>query len=191
MSLSRANIEVVAGPPSRSTFITVLAWLSIAGSGFVTFISLMQAAMFFLLFRDKFPIANREWPGHEQLPAFVQFLFSHPELFFATFWSLALLTLVASIGLLRRKNWARLYFIAVLALGCVWNLGGIWVQRQMLSTMPTSMRGAPAEFARNFELMGTIISIGTTIMAIAITILFVWLIKRLLSPAIRAEFDAP
>lgn len=185
------NIEAVTVPARRSTFITVLAWLSIAGSGFMTFISLMQAAMFLLVFRDKFPIPNRGWPGQEQLPAFVQFIFSHPELFFVTFWLLAVLTLIASVGLLRRNNRARFYFIVVLALGCVWNLGGIWVQRQMLAVMPTSVRNTPTEFAHDFELAGTVISIGSTIMAIAITVLFVWLIKRLLSPAIRAEFNAP
>lgn len=184
------NIEPVTAPARRSTFITVLAWLAIAGSGFMVFISMMQAAIFLVVFRDKLPIPNRGWPRREQLPPFVQFILSHPELFFVTFWLLAVSTLIASVGLLRRHNWARFYFIVVLTLGCVWNLGGIWLQRQMLAVMPTSIRGAPTEFAHDFELAGTVISIGSTIIAIAITVLFVWLIMRLVSPTIRAEFNA-
>jgi uncharacterized membrane protein len=156
----------------------------------MTFISLMQAAMFFLVFRDKLPDAHRAWPRQEELPVFVQFSFSHPEIFFVTLWALAVMTLVASVALLRRKDWARIYFIVVFALGCVWNIGGIWVQHQVLSSMETSVRQLPSDFNQNMRLFGTIMSIGSAVMAIAIAALFVWLIKRLMSPGVRREFNA-
>ena len=189
-SLPPSPIEVVAWARARSTFITVLAWVSIVLSSFATLIALMQAAMFFFLFRDKLSIPNRGWPGQEQLPAFLQFIFSHPEVFFVTFWSLTVLTFIAAIGLLRRKNWARLYFIVVLIFGIVWEVGGLWVQHKMLAVVPATMRAAPADFAKEFEIAGTVISVGTTVFAIAVAALFGWLIKRLLSRAVRAEFHA-
>ena len=190
MSLISETTETPVVTTSRSTFVSVLGWISLIGSGFVTLISLMQAAMFFLVFRDKLPDANRAWPGQQELPAFVQFVFSHPEVFFVTFWTLAVLTLIASIGLLRRKNWARIYFIVVLALGCVWNIGGLWVQHQIFSSMQATVRHVPSDFDHGMKLFGTIMSIGSAVMAIAITVLFVWLIKRLMSPHVRREFNA-
>ena len=104
MSPSPAQSETAGAVPTRSTFITVLAWLAIIGSGFAILVSLMQAAMYFLVFRDKLAAAQGHWPGLEQVPEPFQFFFSHPEVFLATFWSLTVLTFVAAIGLLWRKN---------------------------------------------------------------------------------------
>jgi len=53
------------------------------------------------------------------------------------------------------------------------------------------MRDTPSESARTFELATTVVSVGATVMAIAITALLVWIIKRLLSPAVKAEFNVP
>jgi uncharacterized membrane protein len=150
----------------------------------------MQAAMYFLIFRDKLAAAQGHWPGMEQMPVPFQFFFSHPEVFLATFWSLTVLTFVAAIGLLWRKNWARLYFIVVFALGILWNLGSLWLQHQVLSVASTTMRNAPPEFARQAEIFATVFSIGSVVIAIGIAVLFGWLIKRLLSRAVRAEFHA-
>ena len=182
--------QIAAGAPVRSTFITVLAWLSIIGAGGVTVISLLQAAMYFLMFRDKLASPRGHWPGLEQMPAPAKFLFSHPEVFVATLWSLGVLTLIAAIGLLWRKNWARLYFIVVLAFGIVWNLGSLWLQYQVISVASLTMRSAPPEFARQAEIFETVFSIFSVAIAIGIAVLFAWLIKRLLSRVVRAEFHA-
>ena len=175
---------------TRSTFITVLAWLSILLAGGGTLIAVMQAVVFFLFMRDQLSVHTRSWPGQEQLPAIVQFLFSHPELYFAIFWSLTVLTLVAGVGLLYRKNWARIYFIAVLAFGIIWQIGGLWLQRQVLGMVPSAMRDASSNFAKEFAVAETVISIGSTVFAAALIVLFAWLIKRLTSRIVRAEFHA-
>ena len=78
------NIETATALRGVLTFITSVPWLFIAGSGFMVFISLMQAAMFLLVFRDKLPFPTRGWPARTTT-AFVQFIFAHPELFFVTF----------------------------------------------------------------------------------------------------------
>jgi len=191
MSASPAGLATVAATPTRSTFITVLAWLSIIGAAGATLVSLMQAAMYFLIFRDKIAAVQGHWPGTEQMPGLAQFFFSHPEIFIAAFWSLSVLTFIAAIGLLWRKNWARLYFIAVLALGIVWNLASLWLQHLVLSVASTTMRNAPAEFTRQAEVFETIISIVSVAIAVGTAVLFAWLITRLLSRAVRAEFHAP
>jgi hypothetical protein len=150
----------------------------------------MQAAIYFFVFREKLAAAQGHWPGTEQMPASVQFLASHPEIFIAAFWCLSVFTFIAAIGLLWRKNWARLYFIGVLTFGILWNVGSLWLQHQVLSVASTTMRNAPAEFTKQTETFEAVFSIGSAVIAIGISVLFVWLIARLVSRAIRAEFHA-
>jgi Predicted membrane protein (DUF2127) len=149
MGASPAVLARGATAPTRSTFITVLAWLSIIGAGGATFISLMQAAMYFLVFRDKVVATQGHWPGTEQMPGLAQVFFSHPEILIATFCSLSVLTFIAAIGLLWRKNWARWYFIVVLALGIVWDLSNLWLQHQVVSVASNTMRNAGGESQRS------------------------------------------
>ena len=191
MNASPAGPATVAATPIRSTFITVLAWLSIIGAAGATLVSLMQAAMYFLPFRDKVAAAPTHWPGTEQMPALAQFFFSHPEIFITAFWFLSVLTFISAVGLLWRKNWARVYFIVVLGLGIVWNLGSLWLQHQVLSVASTTMRSSSPEFTKEAEVFETVFSIVSIAIAVGTAVLFAWLIARLLSRAVRAEFHAP
>ena len=175
--------------PVRSTFITVLAWLAIVGSGFMTFISFVQAAMLLLFFDGK-PFPVHAWPAQEKLPTAVQFFVSHPQFFIALFWSLAVLTLTAGIGLLKRKNWARWYFVGVLAFGILWQIGGLWIQHQMLSTFSSSVGQLPAAASDEFRGAETVMSVASLAFTVVVCGLFGWLIARLCSNSVRAEFNA-
>jgi hypothetical protein len=139
----------------RSNFVTVLAWLLIVGSGFVTFISLMQAVMLAFFFpADQFSVNSAPPHGIENAPPLMEFLFSKVRYFFLAFWLLALLTLVSSIGLLCRKNWGRLILVGIFSLGIVWNLGSIWLQWQMFSAFPQfSPKTQPDQFTQQMESM--------------------------------------
>jgi hypothetical protein len=106
------------------------------------------------------------------------------------FWSLSVLTLVAGIGLLRRRNWARIYFIAMLAFGIFLQLTGVWIQRQMMAVVPPAFETLPPQFAAEFELAQRLASVGAIVFTVLICVLSGWLIKRLLSRAIRVEFTA-
>src|SRR5438874_2556777 len=118
----------------RSTFVTVLSWVLIVGSGFFTLIAVMQALM--MLF-----VMPMEWSkgppkGIEAFPPIAQFLLSNVRLFFLLNWLAIIFTFASSIGLLHRKNWARIAIICVFAIGVVVNLGGIWLQSEMFSSFP-------------------------------------------------------
>jgi hypothetical protein len=176
--------------PSQSNFVTVLAWVLIVSSGLATFISLMQAATLTFVFPRGFWLNSQSPHGGENIPPVLQFLSSHVQYFFLAFWLLAVLSLVSSIGLVRRKNWARLIVIGILGLGVVWNLGGIWLQWQLVSTFNQLPAQAPPEFTQQMETMMVTLRVGTTVVAFAIAVLFAWLIKRLVSPSIRSEFGA-
>lgn len=148
----------------------------------------MQAAVWFLFMRDKFAGADLAFPGVEKLPPVVRYVVSHPELYFVVFWSLTVLTLIAAIGLLRRRNWARLYFVAVLALGIAWQLAGMWIQRELHTAMTGTLQDIPRDAADAFASVQTVIEVGTTVVVFALIVLFAWLIKRLVSEEVRAEF---
>jgi len=186
-----ATNQTAARAQGRSSFVTALAWTFIVLAGFATFISVLQALMFYFFFpADTFSQINAK--ELEEMPATLRFMMRHILGFFVLFWSLSAATFVSAIALLRRKNWARLAFIALMALGIVWNLAGLWLQAEMMPPLP----GAPAhdpraqEFQAHFETMMTVMKFATAVFAIAVSALFAWIIKRLASPSVKAEFDA-
>lgn len=186
-----ATSQAAAQAQGRSSFVTTVAWTFIVIAGFATFISVLQALMFFLFFPpDAFSQLDSA-KGLEEMPAIFQFMMQHIRWFFALFWTLSAATLVCAIGLLRRKNWARLAFIALMAIGIVWNLAGIWLQGHMMPPLPNAQvhDSRALEFQAHFETMMTIMRFATAAFAIAISALFAWIIKRLVSPSVTAEFD--
>lgn len=175
-------------PPVRSNFVTVLAWIFIAFAGFATFIALLQNVMIAFVFPLD-DIHARASMDAAKMPAFFAFAIDHLRWFFLTFLLVSATTFVAAIGLLRRWNWARLLFIAILGLGVIWNIGGIALQQFMMSSMPMPMPpNAPKDFADGFDVMRKIIVVFSAFMGIGFAVLYGWLIRKLLSPAIRAEF---
>jgi len=185
-TVSAENHEV-----PRSTFVTVLSWVLIVGAGFLTLISVMQALMFFFVLpTDRFWSTARPPKGIETFPPLIQLLLSNVRLVFLMNWLLILLTLVSSIGLLYRKNWARIIIVCIFGVGIVLNLGGIWLQSQMFSSLPHFSARAPAGFTQQMDTMVTVMRIGSGIFAVAIAGLLAWLIKRLASRPVRGEFGA-
>lgn len=181
------QIQAGTGTTTRSTFVTVLAWIFIVFAGFSTFISLLQNVMINTMFPLE-QMRSQGWSANQQMPAFFQFMLGHIQLFFLLFLLLSSSTLAAAIGLLRRKNWARLVFVAILALGIVWNVAGLVLQQVMFSSMSTPPSNAPAGFRAEFDHMTSIMFAFTVVMAVGFSVLFAWLIKRLVSAPIRGEF---
>jgi hypothetical protein len=190
VDIAPPTVQSAIPAQTRSTFITVLAWIFIVLGGFATFISLFQAAMITFVFPEaKFWSDPGPVRGLENLPPIARFMLANVTLFFVTVWTLLLVTFVSAFALLRRKNWARLYFVVLMALGIVWNIGGVSLQFGVLSTF-SPPEGTPPEFGRNLEVMHIVMGIANTVFAVVLTGLFAWIIKRLVSPSIRAEFNA-
>jgi hypothetical protein len=147
--------------------------------------------MFAFMFPADFFAPPQNAKGLEEMPAFFRFMFQHIKWFFVFFWTLSVSRLILAIGLLRRKNWARLGFIGLLVIGIVWNLSGIWLQEQMMSSFPKPTVHDPraADFHAGFETMMTIMRFAMAAFGIAVSVLFAWIIKRLVSRPVRAEFQ--
>lgn len=170
----------------RSTFVTVVAWIFIALSGFSTVISLVQNVLIQTLFRSAQMQQALHAPPPGSPPAAV-FLMSHMELFLLAFLLVSAFTLVSSIGLLKRWNWARLCFIGLMLLGIVWQLAGVGWQFAMFSSMQQlfSATAGGAPDMRPFLLAATILG---ALFALGFSVLFGWIAKRLMSAPVAAEF---
>ena len=180
-------VQEIESPPARSNFVSVVAWVFIAIAAFTTFISLLQNILINTVFPvDRMSEITASDAAHA--PAFALFMMQHIRAFVLMMLLAAVTMLVASIGLLRRMNWARLIFIALLALGIAWNLGGLILQQVMMSSMTRTMGQVPPDFATEFETMRHVTLVFGAVMALGISFLFGWIIKRLTSAGIRAEF---
>lgn len=171
----------------RSTFVTVVAWIFIVISGFMTLISILQNIMIFSVMggAGMSEAMTQPPPGMNGAAAMV---FSHIQWLFPAFLVIASLTLISSIGLLRRWNWARLCFVGLMILGIAWHVFGMVFQFLFMSSMQASfphegMHGAPD--MRMFFIATMVVSV---IMAVGFSVLFGWIAKRLLSAPIAEEF---
>ena len=173
----------------QSTFVTVLAWVFIVLTGFTTIITALQNVMLHVMSAD-FGLNNPDVstsPGMEQMPAIARFIFIHFNLIFAAFFIISLTVFIASIGLLKRKNWARLLFIAMLSFGIIWNIGGLVLQQYMMSNLPFGP-GAPQDIQRQMDIMMLITRIVSAVFALGFSLLYGWIIWKLSSLPIVSEF---
>jgi hypothetical protein len=144
----------------RSKFVSVVAWPFIVISGFGTVIALLQNIIVqFLGAQMGMMFQAGLSPGTS---CFTVLLISHLKLYFAILLAIFAFTFVSSIGLLRRKSWARLAFVFLMVVGVLWNLPGLI----------SSLR-APGVY---------------TLFTIVLIVLFAWIGKRLLSPIAVADF---
>lgn len=158
---------------NKSTFVTVLSWLFIVGSAFATFGSLMQNIMFSVVFKDEF----------SKIPQNASFFAGHFQVVLVVFFLLSILMLVASVGLLKRKNWARIIFIVFLAFGIVWMVGALVFQVFFFNTIPPEFPDDPT-----FQKAQAFMNVFISIFSVVISALFIWIIKRLLSAEVKEEF---
>ena len=174
--------------PARSGFVTGIAWTFILLGGFATLIAILQNIMISVMFPVEEMRQAVDRPGAEAMPAFFRFMFDNFRLFFAATLVLSAVSFVAGIGLLRRKNWARLTIIVLLAVGILWNLAGLIIPFVIFPSFPPVPANAPAGFDASFATMAKIMTGFAVVISIVFAALFAWTIKRLCAVEIRREF---
>ena len=166
-----------------STLVTVVAWLGLLWSGFTTVMGLMQSL--FVSFMPTTRMSDAE-AAQAGVPAGVRFMFDNMFLVEVGFTVLWAFMFVCSLGLLRRQEWARKGFLALLALGAVVTVALVVMQQTMMADM---FDAATAENADARTMM-----IGMRLMSALLGVLFVgamvWLAMRLNSAYVRAEFHS-
>lgn len=171
---------------NRSSFVTVLAWIFIVISGLGTITSLLQNIMIQMMFNSQEMEKAMQFPVPSEVPPFAAFMVNHFQFFFIAFFAISAITLASSIELLKRKNWARLIFIGLMVFGVAWHLGSLVMQFMMFSSMrEISARAHEAPDMKSFMI---VMAVFNVVLTLGFSILFGWIAKKLLSPAIVSEF---
>ena len=182
-----------AAAPTRSTFVTVVAWIFLMLSGFGLLITLLQNLMVHFLFPPDAFEALGNAPLPPGMPPAAGWFFAHMKWVFALFLLPTLAIFVASLGLLKRREWGRKLFIAMMALSIAMNLVMLVFQGFMMvglhDQFEAMAQAAPAGQAPP-DVGAFLIGIGvfTLLYSLGISAVQAWIIKRLVSAPVVAEF---
>ena len=160
----------------RSVFVTVVAWVFIVLSGFAVFVSIGQNVMIWTHPGFSVP-ATTSGSG----AGFEGFLDKNFRLLVLGFLGVTIVMLVSSIGLLKRKNWARVSVVALLALWILWNVASL----AMIYLFSMEQGQMAADRTHNAHLF---VQLFMLVFIVSISALLVWIIHKLLSPEIVEEF---
>lgn len=172
-------------PVPRSAFVSTIGWSFVALSGMGTMITILQNVMVHTFFNSPdFDQAMKTMPA--DTPWMFKLMLSNFKTFIGLMLAASLTMLVTSIGLLMRKNWARIT-MAVLMIGSVVSqLLGLIAQLSVMGHMRAQVAAAPG--APDMGLFFIVMAIFSTLFGLGFCFLFGWIAKRLISPDIAAEF---
>lgn len=181
--------------PTRSTFVTVVAWIFLMLSGFGLLISLLQNLMVHLLIPPEIYADLSRMPPEPGMPPMVWFMMVHMKWLFALVLVPVLAMFVASLGLLKRREWGRLLFIALMAFSIVMNLASLVFQGYLMVGMheefaAMAQQAPDGHAAPDLGMFFIGAGVVALLYALGLSAVQAWLIKRLVSPAVVAEFRA-
>jgi len=173
----------------RSSFVTVVAWISIILSGLSTFMAIVQGVMVLMVF----PFGEMRSMIHglgayPAIPPVMQFMLDNVGIFFALSLAFSCLTLLSSVGLLNRKNWARVTFIWILVLGMLGSIAGLFLQFHMFASIPAITEAAPEGLGDQILLMARAMKAAVVVFVAVSGAMSAWIIARLSSREVKAEF---
>ncbi len=116
---------------------------------------------------------------------YMQFVLGGHPLFQAFSFLVSAAGLVAAIGLLKRRNWARLLFIGYLIFAICGMIVMVIVGFSLASNIQSP---AGPTYQSQFTFFMLIAMVFGSVIILAFLILYLWIIKKLTSTAIRAEF---
>lgn len=180
-------------PAPRSTFVTVVALVFLVFSGMGVLVGVLQNLMINTMFPAETFEQFGRMPPQPDMPPFLPWVFGHFRLLFALGLLLSVVHFVAALGLFKRWDWARWLFIGLMAFGIVSSLGGMVLQAWMMTgmyeqfaTMHDTAQGRMPDMRPFFIGIG----VFSALLSLAFCALYAWIIKRLLAPAVAAEFRA-
>lgn len=168
-----------------------LAWSFIGLSA----LSLLLAAVQYVLFAHLLPLmplraALADAISLKLLPPVALSILAHlPALFMALF-AFSLLTLLVSIALLQRWNWARLTFAWMMIATALAHLAGLLLPFYVAHDFSAALNAMPPEMHSVAVTVTRMLSAMSIVMGIAFGAAFAWIAKRLFSAEIAREFVA-
>jgi hypothetical protein len=164
--------------PSRSAFIDGLAWSTIIVGAGVGLLSLLVWAAFSMM--DPAIDLQTLLAAHGfeiELPAYAMFIFKHMKAISMSLLAFCGVSIVCAIGLLRRRNWARVAFIVMLVLSIALNGVGVYFSLVAL--------GGPMAMSAKAAML------INAVLIVVLSWMMVWMVKRLRTVDIKREFGIP
>lgn len=176
-------------PAERSTFVTALAWSFIVLAALSVLYGLIQFLLV-QLFVDQEALRAGMRTEHsiDELPATIRFTFSNLQLLAGAFLGLSALLLAASIGLLKRRNWARWVFVAFMVIGVVGHLAPLAGGTGLIEWSVGLLAGSPGELPGSVQGLIRAAWIVFAFLSVLLAAVFGWIGWRLTRPDVSAEF---
>jgi hypothetical protein len=171
---------------SRSLFVTITAWLFIALAAMASLSALVQNAAVTSFLPGLTVVGDVT-----TLPLLTGLLLGYLPWALGAGLLMSLATLACAVGLLLRFEWARRVFIGLLILAILANVAGMWLQQEVLQSVVDSTLSRaplPPQAASVFDSLVTATRIASISISLGACLLLGWIIRRLMSPAIRQEF---
>ncbi len=112
-----------------------------------------------------------------------------PNILIALFIA-SVLTLLVSIALLKRKNWARIAFAWIMIATALLHLAGLLLPFYFAHDFSNAINSMPPEVRGVANGMAKLLSVTSMVMGIAFGVAFAWIAKRLFSAEIAQAFCA-
>lgn len=191
-SLPAAPAHATPARDATQGFVSVLAWVTIALGVFGVAYALLQMASAAVMTPETYErLLDPLGTGHVVLPPLLRWSMEHSLGIGVVEAFGSALMLLLGWGLLRRREWARLGFIAYLALGTVLSFGIIWLLPEVIDQTLSMQWNAqapgqpmPAELAG----MKTVMTAFSAFIAVAFAGLHGGIIWKLCTNAIRRQF---
>jgi hypothetical protein len=171
---------------SRSLFVTAVAWVFIVLAALTSASALVQNAAVASLM----PELTAHGTSHA-LPLLSGLLVGYLPWVVGAGLIVSLATLASAAGLLLRLDWARRVFIGMLVLAIVANLLGLWLQHEVVQAVVSNTLSEAELPSQVLGVFGGFVA-AARVMAVVVTLiacgLLGWIIRRLMSPAVRQEF---
>jgi len=194
MSVLPPPVPAAAQRRPGASFVTILAWISIVAGALGVMYSVVQ--LLTGLFVPEFQMQMLNPIGAElpPLPPLMQWYYANTVLLALGSLLMSAALLAVARGLLRRREWARRGFIALLVLGTLWQLGMVWAVPQIIEgTLAVQMAVLPAggldDLGEFMESMTTMFTAVAAVMALMFAALHAWIVWKLCTTSVRGEFD--
>jgi hypothetical protein len=171
-------ISPTPSPPSR--FVNALGWILILLGGFAACFTIFKK----VIFPPFFPQGVQQ---SEQMPILARMMFSHSDYFLLFVLILSIAMLTVGIGLLKRKNWARVITITTTALGVMFNIAFLVILFTLFPEMTNMSGGEP--IAVEIQKLLNFIQNSGAVLAIILLVFQFFIIKKLSSPKVKEEFQ--
>ena len=175
----------------QTSFVTGLAWSFIGLAG----VSLLLAVIQYVLVAHVLPMndmraALLDAIKMNLLPPLAMTVFENMRGITVVLAAASLLTLLVSIGLLYRQNWARLAFAWIMIAAAAAHVAGALLPVYYLHDFSLAADAMPPELRGVVAAVTKILTGFSIVMCIAFAGFFAWIAQRLLSADIRREFAA-